>query len=239
MGATSPPWRMLESPAEAEDDDGPAQPEATAPGVRFEAATLRILGVVVAAVVLAGGAFAMAVASGSGDGVRVDAVDGAALPSASGGADVTGAPLVVEVSGAVAHPGVYRVPGGARVADAIEAAGGYGPRIDTARSTQELDLVAALTDGARIHVPSRDDPPASAVAPVAGGGGAGAEPGRIDLNTATIEALDTLPGIGPVTAEKIVAAREEAPFTSVEDLRTRGVLGEKTFERLRDLVTVP
>lgn len=238
MGATNPPWRMLESPGEAEDDDGRPAPEATAPGVRLDAATLRVAGVVVAAVVLAGGAFAMALASSSGEGVRIDAVDGTSVPSASGGTDVAGAPLVVEVSGAVARPGVYRLRGGARVADAIEAAGGYGPRIDTARSTQEVDLVAVLTDGARIHVPSRDDPPASAAAPAGGGGGAGAEPGLIDLNTATIEALDTLPGIGPVTAEKIVAAREEAPFTSVEDLRTRGVLGEKTFERLRDLVTV-
>jgi competence protein ComEA len=99
--------------------------------------------------------------------------------------------------------------------------------------------VAALADGDRIRVPARGDPPAN----VPPDGGAGTTPGDgtalIDLNTATPEQLDTLPGIGPVTAAKIVAAREEAAFVSVDDLRSRGVLGEKTFERVRELVAVP
>ena len=97
--------------------------------------------------------------------------------------------------------------------------------------------MAALADGSSVRVPARGDPPVSP--PPAVGGGASAAPGApIDLNTATAEQLDTLPGIGPVTAAKILAARDEAPFAAVDELRSRGVLGEKTFERIRDLVTV-
>ena len=136
--------------------------------------------------------------------------------------------------GAVVRPGVVRLPTGSRVADLIAAAGGYGPRVDTARVAMDLHLATVLADGDRVHVPSRDDPVTSP-----GGGGSEAPGGAlVDLNAATLEQLDTLPGIGPVTAEKIVAARDEARFTAVDELRSRGVLGEKTFERIRDLVTV-
>jgi competence protein ComEA len=163
---------------------------------------------------------------------------------ATDGDAVGGAPeVVVDVAGAVRRPGVYRLPVGSRVADALQAAGGFGPRVD-AVAAGLLNLAAPLRDGEQVRVPSRDDPPpATSSGPAAGGdatGGAAAPSagGTVDLNRATAEELDTLPGIGPATAAKIIAAREEAPFATVADLRTRDVVGEATFRKIEALVSV-
>lgn len=183
------------------------------------------------AVVLAIAAFVVA-ASGAGA-VTVDGAtlvdDPEALPS---GSTAVGGPLV-EVSGAVVAPGVYRLPAGSRVIDAISAAGGFGPRVDTVRADREINLASAVTDGAEIRVPSRDDPAAPA-APSGGAGSAGTG-ALVDLNRATEAELDGLPGVGPATVAKIIAAR---PFTAIDELHSKGVVGEKTLEKLRPLVTV-
>ena len=184
-----------------------------------------------AAVVVAG--LAAVVALGGLPGAAADAV-GASASSDVGAADKVGE-LVVEVVGAVARPGVYRLPAGSRIGDAISAAGGFGPRVAAGPVAAELNLAALLHDGDRVVVPSRDDP---ATSPQGGGTGARASPGLVDLNHATEAELDALPGIGPVTAAKIVASREETPFTSVGELRSRGLVGQKTFDKLRPLVTV-
>lgn len=242
--STTPPWRLIESPAEGDGaTTAPTPPAATPQGMPgLDPALLKTAGLLGAAVVLGFIAFVLAFTSGSGDGVAVD-IDGVG-PNGSSAVVAEGSPsgeLVVEVAGAVARPGVFRLPAGSRVADLIAAAGGYGPRVDTVRVDAELNLAATIQDGDRVRVASRDDPSAAprGSAGATGGDIGGDTGGPIDLNRATAEQLDTLPGIGPVTAAKILAAREEAPFASVDDLRTRGILGEKTFERIRELVSVP
>ena len=162
--------------------------------------------------------------------------------------------LRVEVSGAVGIPGVYALPAGSRLIDAITAAGGWGERIDPLRIEICLNLAAPLTDGSAIRIPSRDDrfllgvqgilcgtlyaaPGDIAATDVAGSVATTATGGKIDLNTATAEQLDTLPGIGPVTAAKIIAARKEAPFLIVDDLRTRGIISDRILQQIRPLVT--
>ncbi len=161
-------------------------------------------------------------------------------PSRSGAATPE-VDVVVEVGGAVVRPGVYRLAAGSRVADAVAAAGGYGTRVDAEAADRALNLAAPVRDGDEIHVPARGEaePTAatggSGAAGVAAGGEAG---GLIDLNRATAEQLDTLPGVGPATAAKIIAAREERPFAGLDDVVARKVVGAATMEKIRALVTV-
>jgi competence protein ComEA len=149
--------------------------------------------------------------------------------------------VVVDVGGAVARPGVYHLTEGSRVADAIAAAGGYGARVDADRADRELNLAAVVHDGDQIHVPVRGELTAVGGAGQgtgSGGSGSATSGALIDLNRASADELDTLPGIGPVTAAKIIAAREEQPFASVDDLAARKVVGPATLTKIRALVTV-
>ncbi len=249
MGPGTPSWRVFDEP---QGQAGPALPRPS--GDRGggspvdESASGRIRMAAILGAALAAGLVAIfaALSSGSGGEVVVARASDAFAPSASPAAEGSGATegsLVVEIVGAVVHPGVYRLSAGARVGDLVAAAGGYGARVDTTLAERRLNLAQPLRDGDQVRVPSRDDPPEGQESPgIPGGvdanGSTPAAPGPLDLNTATAEQLDTLPGIGPVTAAKILAARDEAPFAVVDDLRSRGLVGEKTFERLRDAVTV-
>jgi len=236
------PWRTLEAPTET--TAGVAPPPEPRAGLSPGAVKAVVAGVgAVACGILA---FFLAFGGGSSGAVSVDGAgvlpgnslepgNSTGLPAVGGTA--TGI-VVVEVVGAVPEPGVFRLPTGARVGELIAAAGGYSPRVDTIRAEAELNLAATLADGDRVRVPSRDDPVASA-RPAGGALAGGDEPsGPLDLNQATAEQLDTLPGVGPVTVEKIIAAREESPFTTVDELQSRGIVGEKTLAKLRELVTV-
>lgn len=138
--------------------------------------------------------------------------------------------LVVDVEGAVLRPGIIQLPAGSRVADAVAAAGGYGPDADLKAAAAQVNLAALVRDGQQIVVPGLGVPAASA-----GGGTIG---GLLDLNSASSSALDALPGIGPVSVQKIVAARTEKPFGSVDELVTRKVLTKAQLDKIRDLVTV-
>ncbi|MFY1687293.1 helix-hairpin-helix domain-containing protein [Plantactinospora sp. WMMB782] len=145
--------------------------------------------------------------------------------------------VVVAVAGKVRRPGLVRLPAGARVADALESAGGALPGVDVAL----LNLARKVVDGELILVGVT---PAPGAAPAGAGGPAGApgaQPGagKVNLNTATAAQLDALPGVGPVLAQRIVAHREEhGGFRSVADLRQVTGIGDARYEDLKDLVTV-
>jgi competence protein ComEA len=163
---------------------------------------------------------------------------GGAVASGAPGQPETPATLVVSVAGKVGRPGLVRVPAGARVAEAIEAAGGPLPGTDLTG----LNLARRLGDGEQVAVGVPAAPDAAgpdlglAAGPGAGGDGT---PARVDLNAATAEQLETLPGVGPVTAERILEWRNRnGPFSRVEQLREVNGIGERRFSTLRDLVSV-
>jgi competence protein ComEA len=160
-----------------------------------------------------------------------DPVGSAAAPSPAGPpvgeAATTAGTVVVSVVGLVARPGLVTLPSGARVADAVEAAGGLLPGADPA----SVNLAAVVSDGEQVAVG----------VPAAAGGSAGAPPagGKVDLNAATAADLDALPGIGPVLAQRIVSWREQqGRFTSVEQLDDVPGIGPAIYEQLKGLVTV-
>jgi competence protein ComEA len=141
------------------------------------------------------------------------------------------AKLVISVVGHVRAPGLITVPSGARVDDALRAAGGADPGTDLTG----LNLARKLTDGEQLAVGITV---AAAPAP-AGPAGAGAAPGKVDLNSATPEQLDTLPGVGEITAKRIVDWRtQHGGFSSVEQLRDVDGIGESKFDKLREQVSV-
>ncbi len=194
---------------------------------------------------------------GDGAGAAAEGTAGDGGADGVGAADAAGASassvpaeLVVHVSGAVASPGVVRLPPGARVDDALRAAGGATGEAELA----SVNLARPVVDGEQIHVPvPGEEPPAVAApapaadAPPAGdagagdgtAGGGGEVGGLIDLNTASVAELDELPGVGPAIAQRIVDHREQnGPFESVDQLEEVSGIGPATLEKMRDRATV-
>jgi competence protein ComEA len=158
-------------------------------------------------------------------------VSAAPAQSAAGrGAPAVAASVTVQVVGEVRHPGVYELTGGARVRDAAAAAGGLLGGADEAA----INLARVVVDGEQIVVPRKGE---GAGAAGVGTGAATAPPAKVDLNTATAEQLDALPGVGPATAAKIISDRAaNGPFRSVDDLMRVPGIGPAKFGALKDLI---
>ena len=189
---------------------------------------LLVYGAIAVALLLVGARW---VRSASADSGPAGGVEEAAAPGTASGAEGSftvepgGGDVVVHVAGAVRDPGVYRLPAGSRVADAVKRAGGA----TGAAAVEGINLAARLADGQQVVVPG-----SSGSAGAAAGAAATADDGPISLGTATVEQLDTIEGIGPVTAQGIVEFRDEhGGLSSVEDLDQISGIGPATMEALR------
>lgn len=177
-----------------------------------------------AAVILIVGASAVAIAIGV---VRtaLQPVEAVPLPAATSEA-AESRDIVVHVSGQVGTPGIISLERGARVADAIDLAGGFLEDADTAA----LNLARVIDDGEQLHVPGIGE----TTSPIGGEVG-----GLVNINRATADQLEALPRIGPALAERIIAYREEnGSFSQIDDLRQVSGIGEKVLEELRPLITI-
>ena len=157
---------------------------------------------------------------------------GGSSGGSAGGLNVSaqsGDDVVIDVAGAVADPGVYRLPAGSRVNDAVKRAGGATGRAEVA----SINLAARLTDGQQVVVPARVKSAVATAGPASGSGPTGAS-GPISLGSATADQLDTIEGIGPVTAQKIVEFRaQHGGIASVDQLDQIDGIGPSTMETLR------
>jgi competence protein ComEA len=154
----------------------------------------------------------------------------------------TRAPIVIQIIGAVVKPGVYTLPDGSRVQDAVNAAGGLLAEADA----NSVNLAARLDDGQQVNIPSQNSSQnapnttsapfnvVSTLTPTAV-----SSTSLININTATVQQLDTLPGIGPVTAQNIVTYRQQhGPFQHIEDIMNVPGIGPVTFDHIQNLITV-
>jgi len=144
------------------------------------------------------------------------------------GESTTDESLVVEVTGEVESAGVFSLPGGSRIHDAISKAGGFSKQANLDWISKNLNQAAKLVDGQKIYIPKKGEGSDTNTS-----GSQSSD--LINLNQADLARLDSLPGVGPKTAEKIISGR---PYSSVEDLLGRGVVGAKLYEQIKNMVSV-
>lgn len=184
----------------------------------------------------AGGEFSFVESEATPGPVAGDEAPSPAMPDGASISDT----LWVHVAGAVSAPGLYELPVGARVGDALAAAGGSLAEA----VTDAVNLARPLADGEQVFVPRADeagasDGAASATGPSGVGASLDSGGNAVDINRASASELEALPGVGPATAEKIVSEREaNGPFESPEDLMRVPGIGEKKFEAMREMVVV-
>lgn len=188
-----------------------------------------VLLVVIILVIAVAGSIFLSMRKGN---VDIDTME--ATPSPNAAEATAGDSMIkVHVKGAVIAEGVYELPKGARVQDAVDAAGGAAQ----GANLSALSLAKALSDGEDVYVPKEGE----AVPQSGGTEGAGSklQPGqKVNINTATAAQLVTIPGVGEATADKIIAYREKQPFERIEDIMKVSNIGEKKFENMKDYITV-
>lgn len=146
------------------------------------------------------------------------------------------AKIQVDIEGAVLKPGVYTLAEGSRILDALVLAGGLSEKADRDYITKNLNKAAKLVDGSKIFIPASGETSGSnSSLPVQAGKVAGITSGTVNINSASQSDLEALPGVGPVTAGKIISGR---PYQSIDELKTKKILGSALFEKLKDLITV-
>lgn len=136
--------------------------------------------------------------------------------------------IKIDVSGAVNNPAVYTLPANSRIEDAIRAAGGINGQANQEYLSKQLNLSQRLSDGQKVYVPSIGEN-----GTVAGVGTTSNNQGKVGVNSASLELLDTLPGVGPVTAGKIISGR---PYSSLDQLVARKVVSQSVFAKIKDLI---
>ncbi|KKU10469.1 MAG: hypothetical protein UX13_C0011G0010 [Candidatus Woesebacteria bacterium GW2011_GWB1_45_5] len=149
--------------------------------------------------------------------------------------------ITAEIAGSVENPGVYRLSGNSRIEDLLVLAGGFSEDADRIWTEKYLNRAAKLTDGQKVFIPGSDQQSESSSAnksgdikvdqPVLGAG----QTDLVDINTASLSGLDTLPGIGPVYGQSIIDHR---PYSTVEELLSKGALKKSVYEKIKDMVSV-
>lgn len=141
---------------------------------------------------------------------------------------------VLDIAGAVLKPGVYKLPAGSRLSDAVAQAGGFAPNADAEYISKSINLAQKVSDGAKIYIPKKGEAVQSFSSQNSGASSSSIG-GKININTASQSQLESLPGIGPVTAGKIIAAR---PYQGVDELLVKKIVGQKTFEKIKGDISV-